>query len=237
MPFTFSHPAIILPFLKNKKLSATALIVGSMSPDFEFFFRMKTQSEFSHTFLGIFLVDFPLSFIVMFAFHEVIKKPLLNNLPFYFQQRAEELKELNWVNYFKNNVVIVLVSLFLGAVSHFFLDSFTHLDGYFVERIPFLNLEIYATPMYTIAQYLTSIIGLGFIFIYIHNLPVDNKGNRTINRSYWYLSALFSVVIIAFRFLYATQLNDIGNTIINIISPIIIAFVLTGIIFKKKEII
>ncbi|SEF46838.1 protein of unknown function [Flavobacterium urumqiense] len=41
MPFTFSHPAIILPFLKNKKLSATALIIGSMSPDFEYFFRMK----------------------------------------------------------------------------------------------------------------------------------------------------------------------------------------------------
>lgn len=76
MPFTFSHPAIVLPFLKNKNVSATALIIGSMSPDLEYFFRMKIQSENSHTFLGIFLIDFPLGFIVMMLFHEIIKKTI-----------------------------------------------------------------------------------------------------------------------------------------------------------------
>ncbi len=50
MPFTFSHPAIVLPFLKKKHFSATALVVGTMSPDLEYFFRMKIQSEISHTF-------------------------------------------------------------------------------------------------------------------------------------------------------------------------------------------
>lgn len=83
MPFTFSHPAILLPFLKNKKLSATALIVGSTSPDLEYFFRMRMQSEISHTFSGIFLIDFPLGFIVMFVFHEIIKKPLIENAPLF----------------------------------------------------------------------------------------------------------------------------------------------------------
>jgi hypothetical protein len=37
MPFTLSHQPFFLPFLKIKKLSATALIIGSMSPDFEYF--------------------------------------------------------------------------------------------------------------------------------------------------------------------------------------------------------
>jgi len=36
MPFTFSHPAIVLPLTKARlKLSATGLIVGSTIPDFE----------------------------------------------------------------------------------------------------------------------------------------------------------------------------------------------------------
>lgn len=236
MPFTFSHPAIIFPFLRNKKLSATALIVGSMSPDFEYFFKMQTQSEFSHTFLGIFLVDFPLSFIVMFFFHEIIKKPMIENSPIYFQLRMQELKELNWLVYFKNNVVIVLISLFLGAISHFFLDSFTHLNGYFVQQIPFLTFEIYSTRLCDIAQYVISIIGLLYILIYIHNLPVKNINCKTINLNYWYLSLFLSAVIILYRFSRGVRLDDIGNTIVNIISPIIIAFTLTGVLFRNKNI-
>lgn len=235
MPFTLSHPAIILPFLKNKKLSATALIVGSMSPDFEYFFRMKTQSEFSHTFLGIFLVDIPLSFIVMFVFHQIIKKPMIENLPIYFQNRMQELKELNWFVYFKKNVIVVLISLFIGAVSHLFWDSFTHSDGYFVIRNPVFNIEIYSIPLYSVAQYLSSIIGFVFISIYIHNLPVDTKNSKTINLNYWFLTVSLSVVIIAYRFSFIIQINEIGNTIVNIISPMVIAVTLTGFVFRNKN--
>jgi hypothetical protein len=236
MPFTVSHSALVLPFLKNKRLSATALIVGAMSPDFEYFFKMKTQSEFSHTFLGILLVDFPLGFIVMFVFHEIIKKPMIENLPFYFQHRMQELKELNWFVYFKNNVLIVLISLFLGDVSHLFWDSFTHLDGYFVERIPFLRLEIYSIHLNDIAQYLSSIIGLIFISIYIHNLPVKHINSKPIDMNYWYFSVFLSAIIISFRFSYVIQIYDIGKIIVNIISPIIIAVTLSGIVFRNKNI-
>lgn len=39
MPFTFAHPATVLPFAKkhSKHISVTALILGSMAPDFEYF--------------------------------------------------------------------------------------------------------------------------------------------------------------------------------------------------------
>lgn len=38
MPFTFSHPAIILPlsYLPKKWFSLTGLIIGSLIPDFEY---------------------------------------------------------------------------------------------------------------------------------------------------------------------------------------------------------
>ncbi len=40
MPFTFAHPAAVLPFMKkqSKYISVTALILGSMAPDFEYFY-------------------------------------------------------------------------------------------------------------------------------------------------------------------------------------------------------
>lgn len=240
MPFTVSHSALVLPFLKNKKLSATALIVGAMSPDFEFFFKMTTQSEFSHSFLGIILVDFPLSFIVMFLFHKIIKKPLIENSPIYFQIRLQDLKELNWIYYFKNNIFIVLISLFLGAVSHLFLDSFTHLDGYFAEQIPFLSLAFYSIHLTDIAQYLSSVIGLIFISIYINNLPIKKINSKQIDMNYWYFSAFLSAIIISFRFYYVIPINDlgmknIGKIVVNIISPIVIAVSLASFVFRKKN--
>lgn len=235
MPFTFSHPAILLPFLKNNKLSATALIVGSMSPDFEYFFRMKMQSEISHTLLGIFLIDFPLGFIVMFAFHEIIKRPLIENLPVFLQNRLQELMEFDWISYFKSAVFTVLISFFLGAVSHILWDSMTHWDGYLVQRFSFFNLEFFSIPFYKIAQHASSIIGLGWILFYIYKLPEKNKITKIINFNYWSLSIVFAVVFIAIRFYFGTELEKIGNTIVSIISPMVLAISLTGLIFRNKK--
>ncbi|WP_367773149.1 DUF4184 family protein [Flavobacterium sp. WC2421] len=235
MPFTLSHPAIILPFLKNKKLSATALIVGSMSPDFEYFFRMRMQSEISHTLLGIFLIDFPLGFIVMFTFHEIIKRPFIENTPVFFQKRMQELKESNWVNYFKNNIFTVLICFFLGAVSHILWDSMTHWDGFMVQNFSFFNIEIYGVPVYKIAQHVSSIIGLIWIAYYIYNLPEENKDIKRINLSYWSIAVLFAMVLIAMRFYFGTELEKIGNAVVSIISPMVIAITLTGLIFRNKK--
>ena len=43
MPFTFSHPAIVLPLVRKSGhwFSATGLIIGSLTPDFEYFMRMR----------------------------------------------------------------------------------------------------------------------------------------------------------------------------------------------------
>jgi len=235
MPFTFSHPAILLPFLKNKKLSATALIVGSMSPDFEYFFRMRMQSEISHTFMGIFLIDFPLGFIVMLAFHEIIKKPLIENAPLFFQKRLGVLKNSNWIDYFKNNFLLVLVSFFLGAVSHILWDSMTHWDGYLVQRFSFFNVEFLSIPVYKIAQHLSSIVGLIYISWYIYTLPADSKELRLINLNYWYLTFLFAVFAIAMRFYFGTELNKIGNAIVSVISPMIFSLTLVGFLFRKNK--
>ena len=206
-----------------------------MSPDFEYFFRMKMQSEISHTFAGIFLIDFPLGFIIMFAFHEIIKRPLIDNLPLFFQNRLQDLNKFNWVTYFKSAVFTVLISFFLGAASHIVLDSMTHWDGYIVQRCSFFNLEFFSIPFYKIAQHASSIIGLLWISFFIYKLPKINENSRRIDYTYWSLSFGFAAVFIALRFYFGTELNQIGNAIVSIISPVIFSIFLTGLLFKNKK--
>jgi hypothetical protein len=235
VPFTFSHPAIVLPFLKNKNLSATALIVGSISPDLEYFFRMKMQSEISHTLLGIFLIDFPLGFIVIFAFHTIIKKPLIANLPYFFQSRMQLLKDSNWLHYFKNNILVVLLSFFLGTLSHIFWDSMTHWDGYVVERIAFFNEVFFGFPVYKIAQYGSSIIGLILILYYIYKQPSEVENTDKINRNYWFVSFGITAVLLGIRFTFGLDVSEIGSVIVSVFFSMMVALTISGILFRKKK--
>lgn len=235
MPFTFSHPAIILPFLKNKKLSATGLIVGAMSPDLEYFFRMKMQGDIGHTFLGMFLVDIPLGILVALFFHELIKRPLIDNLPNFFKERATVLYEMNWLSYFMSNVYIVVFSLLLGIISHIFWDSFTHETGYFVQRISFLNSKLVGIPVYKIAQHLSSLIGMILIFFYIYKLPITIKGLNQVNLKYWFLVLSITVIVLGVRFAFGLTLKQIGSVVVSAISSVFLALTFTGLIFLNRK--
>ncbi|MFC5682469.1 DUF4184 family protein [Flavobacterium sp. MAHUQ-51] len=237
MPFTFSHPAIVLPFLKRKYFSATALVVGTMSPDLEYFFRMKIQSEISHTFLGIFLVDLPLALIIAFLFHGIIKKPLIENLPLFFQKRLVVLKNFDWNCYFKNNLLIVFLSFIFGTMTHIFWDSMTHWDGYIVQRVSFFNMQFIGFPIYKIAQHLSSVVGLLVISVYFLRLTEVKLDRLTIDCNYWLAVLLFTIGILIIRFLLwdVSNYNTIGNLIVSVISSVVLATAFAGILFRNQN--
>ena len=135
MPFTFSHPAIVLPmtFLNRKWFSLTGLVIGSMAPDFEYFLRMKTSSNYSHTIAGIFWFDLPLVIILSFIFHNIVRNCLFDNLPVPLRLRVSTFKQFDWNKYFQKNWLIVIISILIGPFSLIFWDGFTHQHAYFVE--------------------------------------------------------------------------------------------------------
>ncbi len=234
MPFTFSHPAIILPFFKNEKLSITGLVIGSMSPDFEYFIRMGMQSKVSHTFLGILLVDLPLGILGSLLFHEIIKRPLIENLPTAFQKRLYVLKESKWIDYSKNNIILVLISFLIGIISHILWDSLTHKTGYFVREIFLLNNKIYTVPFYKIMQHASSLIGMIFILFFLYKLPFENESVKKIHFKYWFLIVFFAFTIITIRFLFETSYMQIGNAVVSVISATILAITFASLIFRKQ---
>ena len=235
MPFTFSHPAIVLPLFKHKKISATALVVGSMSPDFEYFFRMKMQSEISHSFLGVLLIDLPLGFLVMCVFHGIIKNSLINHLPLFFSARLQTLKNNDWFSYLKSNLLIVCFSFFIGALSHLFWDSMTHWDGFIVQRVAFFNTQFLTIPIYKLGQHISSIVGLAILFQFIYKLPVENITPRTTLLQYWFAVITVAAVILALRFSFGLPLEEIGSVIVSVLFSGMIALTVIGLFFMREQ--
>ena len=94
MPFTFSHPAVVLPlnYLPKKWFSLTALVAGSMVPDFEYFMRMRADSMYSHTWRGLFWFDLPLALLLIWIYNDLVKDKLIDHAPAYFNKRLSALR-------------------------------------------------------------------------------------------------------------------------------------------------
>jgi len=78
MPFTFSHPAIVLPLLKfsPKYISASAVIIGSMTPDFEYFIRMRLMQVHGHNLFGALYFDLPVAIVCTLLFQLIVRDTL-----------------------------------------------------------------------------------------------------------------------------------------------------------------
>ena len=241
MPFTFSHPALILPlkYFPNKWFSLTGLVIGSLTPDFEYFLRMRIKSIYSHTLEGIFWFDLPLGIFLAFIFHNVVRNSLFSNLPTFLQSRFLKFTHYNWNEYFKKNWFVVIISILIGAFSHLFWDSFTHDDGYFVTQLPFLqnsinfyNIQI---PYLKILQHSSTLIGALIIAFTIYKLPTEEIEKKKINIKYWIVLTFITFSIIAIRLLNGLDLKQYGNVIVTTISATLISLIITPIITSKNK--
>ena len=61
MPWTLSHPAIVLPLRRfsPQPLDFAALVIGSMTPDIGYYIDRFDLSAFAHTLPGSFLACLP----------------------------------------------------------------------------------------------------------------------------------------------------------------------------------
>src|SRR5687768_15085868 len=115
MPFTPAHAAIILPLVKLRRMSATGLIIGSMAPDFEYFFKVSVSSVHSHTWWGLLYFDIPVVFCLSLVFHLMVKQNLINNLPAFLQRRFQDTLHFDFLGYFKQYWAWFILSAAIGA--------------------------------------------------------------------------------------------------------------------------
>lgn len=174
MPFTTSHPAIILPLKRMFPglLSLSGLMSGAMAPDLIYFLMGTTiNRNFTHSWGGMFYFGLPAGILFAFAFHWLFKRAFLCSLPypldrFFSGLAAGRFTVRDWKQW-----AVLVVSVAIGILSHFFWDSFTHPQGRLTWYFPIL-LEykvIFGQPVQIcrIAQHVSTVGGGLFILLYL----------------------------------------------------------------------
>jgi membrane-bound metal-dependent hydrolase YbcI (DUF457 family) len=241
MPFTFSHPAAILPFCKSKRmaLSLTGLVVGSIVPDFEFLMRLKETDCFGHTWIGLIAFDIPFAVLLSFLFHDLIRNTLILHLPKWLRQRFFAFAYFDWMAYFVQHKAKFFLSVLIGIFTHVFLDAFTHRGGFFASMHPFFKAEItfliFPLPVYYILQLTTSLLGALYIFWFIlkmekgEDLPQKNNGFV-----YWLSLAGITICILAVRLLVSKERESFADIVIASIGSFLYALFMVSVFYSKK---
>ncbi len=241
MPFTFSHPAIVIPLAKLSKnwLSLSGLIAGSIAPDFEYFFRMRMYSGVSHKPEGLILFDLPTGLVLTFLFHNIIRNSLYDNSPVFVRRRVEVFKDFNWNRYFMSHWFAVIISVLIGATSHLFWDSFTHSHTFFVERYEILRWELTVVGIHTtvhrIIQHVSTVLGGAAIAYFFWKLPSHPVQPGQVSRGYWQLILLFTIIISTIRLFLTDLVRQPALFVVTFISAATIAVCIVPILLRPKR--
>ncbi|GIO90261.1 DUF4184 family protein [Paenibacillus lactis] len=207
MPFTFAHPVITLPWWKRKDLPVSALIIGCMAPDFEYFVRFRAAGEWSHDGWGILFFNLPVIAILFIIFEQVVRPVVNAYLPKWFPYRWSNASRMP--DSFRGWKFVFLLGI-AGVGSHLLWDQFTHQGAWVVNRISLLTkvirLGAMEIPAYKLAQHGSTLAGLLLTLGWVHNnlykSPKERKPLRPI-LPFWCVGAglfilLFAVSSIAF---------------------------------------
>jgi hypothetical protein len=235
MPFTFSHPALVVPFcwVKQRYRSMTGLVIGSLAPDFEYFFRMKKgTSLYSHSWEGLFWFDLPLSVLLGFVFHNVVKKDIYNNLPGVLKSRVGGYYNFNWNVAFRRNFIVIILSILAGSAGHILWDESLHKSVYYIYNLPRavdINDSKVLLAFYYKLWAVNSLAGMVVVVLCLLSLrrevvtPVHH-----VNSSYWAFIGVVTIVVSIIRMTFNRYLS-IDDIAVTIMAAFLLAVLLRGI--------
>jgi hypothetical protein len=168
MPATFAHPAAVLPFrrLCNRVLDFTALVIGSVAPDFGYYVRRSDVATFGHSPVGSLLFCVPAG-LLAYALFRLVRAPLCFLLP---QRHRDALMPLasTQLTLSMSRLAAIAMSLLIGAWTHSVADSFTHKHGWVVQRVPVLQATVFRIgpadfPVHQLLQHTGSTVGTALL--------------------------------------------------------------------------
>ena len=215
----------------------TGLVVGSIAPDFEYFMRLNGDSYYSHSWLGILYFNLPLSILLAFLFHVIVRNIMIDNLPGFLARRFVAFKDLDWPMHFKNNFWVVIISMMVGAASHLITDDFTHAHTAAVDMLGILRKHIHIggkhLPVYIFLQYLGTVIG-GLIIIYaVFQLPAAKHyiNNRPI-LPFWICVSAIMVMVVMLKYYFGHFPRKFDDRIVILVSGWLCGLLVTS-FFQK----
>ena len=151
MPATFAHPIAAIPLARGP-LPLSALVVGTMAPDFEYLFRLSPSSTISHTLPGLFTFCLPIGIVVLWLWHRFFKGALVQLLPGpHYQALAHLCGRFPFGP--ASRLLLIGGCVLLGAATHLLWDSFTHSFGWAVGELALLSTPLLETSHGTLRLY------------------------------------------------------------------------------------
>lgn len=170
MPFTFAHPAAVVPLLRplGRYAVLSALVIGSIAPDFSYFLPFPMSRSRSHDLWGLFWFCMPLGAAAYALFHTLLAAPWIDLLPGGLRARCRAIAEARVAP----ALPAIAISLFAGAATHIAWDAFTHAGAPIVRvsralRFHLATLSGYPISVYTILQHLSTAAGLALVAVWI----------------------------------------------------------------------
>lgn len=204
MPFTFAHPAAVLPLRHMPLMRTVPLIIGAMTPDVPYFLPWRITKhlpETTHTFLGSLTLDLPIG-LMLLVFLWLLRVPLA--APLGPRARAKCLGALERFGSQPLSWALAPVSVLIGIWTHLLWDSFTHPDGWMVLRISALSAPVslfsYTGELCHVLQYASSVFGLVVMAIWFVLLPAPAQDRANAERGVGgplLLAALFAGAVLA----------------------------------------
>lgn len=175
MPSPIAHPAAAIPFTRVGFV-CSALVAGSLSPDFGYL--MPWNTFYMYTLPGLLLFDLPVGLVLLLLFQLFIKWPVLSLLPVSLQRRLYKPAQ-GFSMGTPKRFLLVILSVLVGSVTHVIWDSFTHVYGWAVQNFAFLSMRLNGRPLYSILQDVGTLVGISLlIYWFFRWLPTAPESDR-----------------------------------------------------------
>ena len=166
MPFTPSHAAAVLPFLRTP-LPASALVIGSVAPDLPYYLPVELPWD-THTASAVVTVDLLLGGLAWVVWHALLAEPALAWAPGALRSRLtgvtpgvrERLRSVR-------GIVLTVLALVVGAATHVLWDEFTHAGRWGTEHLPALARDWGPLPGYRWLQYASGVLGGALLLLWL----------------------------------------------------------------------
>ena len=170
MPFTVSHAAAVLPLhrLSRNLLPMSALMIGSMAPDFGYFFSLESSRLVTHSFMGLLTFSLPVGLCVWLFYVHVLEKATITLLGDSWHTRFARTAATT-----PKLIGRACIAIVVGAFTHLLWDSFTHRGTFATDAVPALLSPMPGLswmPVYHFLHGLSSVVGLVVLALWAHGL-------------------------------------------------------------------
>lgn len=165
MPFTPSHAAAVLPFLRTP-LPPSALVVGSLTPDLPYYAPVDFPWR-THTAIALVTTDLVLGALAWALWHALLSAPAVASAPAGLRGRLTRIPlglrpRLDPVRLWWTAPALVV-----GAATHVLWDEFTHPRRWGTDHIPALGETWGLLPGYRWLQYASGLVGGAVLLVWL----------------------------------------------------------------------